>query len=292
MKKALLTLFLSSVCSIAFAQKSVVIIDYFTNTVSVDKSDASMLRSKVIDGINAINRVNLIDVESEATLALEASRRNSEMALEDKTARAGVMKTLGANYAIYGSVSKMDADYKTSDSGSYYVGNIAYSLTVINLENGTVLGTKSFTYTGLTGNTGSSRNEAVVSTLNRVKQSMDNFVNEYFKLSGTIVEMKEANKKGDQAKSVYISLGSDSGMAKGQLLEVFEVKMIAGKEAEINVGNLKVDEVVAGDLSDCSVTKGGKEIMTAFKAGSELRIKTRKDSGFTSFLNGVADTFK
>lgn len=292
MKKALLTLFLSSVCSIAFAQKSVVIIDYFTNTASVDKSDASMLRSKVIDGINAINRVNLIDVESEATLALEASRRNSEMALEDKTARAGVMKTLGANYAIYGSVSKMDADYKTSDSGSYYVGNIAYSLTVINLENGTVLGTKSFTYTGLTGNTGSSRNEAVVSTLNRVKQSMDNFVNEYFKLSGTIVEMKEANKKGDQAKSVYISLGSDSGMAKGQLLEVFEVKMIAGKEAEINVGNLKVDEVVAGDLSDCTVTKGGKEIMTAFKAGSELRIKTRKDSGFTSFLNGVADTFK
>ena len=292
MKKALLTLFLSSVCSIAFAQKSVVIIDYFTNTASVDKSDASMLRSKVIDGINAINRVNLIDVESEATLALEASRRNSEMALEDKTARAGVMKTLGANYAIYGSVSKMDADYKTSDSGSYYVGNIAYSLTVINLENGTVLGTKSFTYTGLTGNTGSSRNEAIVSTLNRVKQSMDNFVNEYFKLSGTIVEMKEANKKGDQAKSVYISLGSDSGMAKGQLLEVFEVKMIAGKEAEINVGNLKVDEVVAGDLSDCTVTKGGKEIMTAFKAGSELRIKTRKDSGFTSFLNGVADTFK
>ena len=292
MKKALLTLFLSSVCSIAFAQKSVVIIDYFTNTASVDKSDASMLRSKVIDGINAINRVNLIDVESEATLALEASRRNSEMALEDKTARAGVMKTLGANYAIYGSVSKMDADYKTSDSGSYYVGNIAYSLTVINLENGTVLGTKSFTYTGLTGNTGSSRNEAIVSTLNRVKQSMDNFVNEYFKLSGTIVEMKEANKKGDQAKSVYISLGSDSGMAKGQLLEVFEVKMIAGKEAEINVGNLKVDEVVAGDLSDCTVTKGGKEIMTAFKAGNELRIKTRKDSGFTSFLNGVADTFK
>ena len=251
-----------------------------------------MLRSKVIDGINAINRVNLIDVESEATLALEASRRNSEMALEDKTARAGVMKTLGANYAIYGSVSKMDADYKTSDSGSYYVGNIAYSLTVINLENGTVLGTKSFTYTGLTGNTGSSRNEAIVSTLNRVKQSMDNFVNEYFKLSGTIVEMKEANKKGDQAKSVYISLGSDSGMAKGQLLEVFEVKMIAGKEAEINVGSLKVDEVVACDLSDCSVTKGGKEIMTAFKAGNELRIKTRKDSGFTSFLNGVADTFK
>ena len=121
---------------------------------------------------------------------------------------------------------------------------------------------------------------------------MDNFVNEYFKLNGTIVEMKEANKKGDQAKSLYISLGSDSGMSKGQLLEVFEVKMIAGKEAELSVGNLKVEEVVASDLAECTVTKGGTEIMTAFRAGNELRVKTRKDSGFTSFLNGVADTFK
>ena len=292
MKKVLLTMIFASVCAFASAQKSVVIIDYFTNSSSVSKSDADMLRAKVIDGINAINRVNLIDVESESTLTLEASRRNSEMALEDKTARAGVMKTLGAHYAIYGSVNKMDADYKTSDSGSYYVGNIAYSLTVINLENGTVVGTKSFTYTGLTGNTGSTKNEAVISTLNRVKQSMDNFVNEYFKLNGTIVEMKEANKKGDQAKSLYISLGSDSGMSKGQLLEVFEVKMIAGKEAELSVGNLKVEEVVASDLAECTVTKGGKEIMTAFRAGNELRVKTRKDSGFTSFLNGVADTFK
>ena len=292
MKKVLLTMIFASVCAFASAQKSVVIIDYFTNSSSVSKSDADMLRAKVIDGINAINRVNLIDVESESTLTLEASRRNSEMALEDKTARAGVMKTLGANYAIYGSVNKMDADYKTSDSGSYYVGNIAYSLTVINLENGTVTGTKSFTYAGLTGNIGSTKNEAVISTLNRVKQSMDNFVNEYFKLNGTIVEMKEANKKGDQAKSLYISLGSDSGMSKGQLLEVFEVKMIAGKEAELSVGNLKVEEVVASDLAECTVTKGGKEIMTAFRAGNELRVKTRKDSGFTSFLNGVADTFK
>ena len=119
MKKVLLTMIFASVCAFASAQKSVVIIDYFTNSSSVSKSDADMLRAKVIDGINAINRVNLIDVESESTLALEASRRNSEMALEDKTARAGVMKTLGANYAIYGSVNKMDADYKTSDSGSY-----------------------------------------------------------------------------------------------------------------------------------------------------------------------------
>lgn len=293
MKKLTLTLFLIIAATAAFAQKQVVVIDYFKYANEVSASDATALRSAVIAGINAINRVNLIDVDTESALQMEVGRRNSELAMEDKTARAGVMKTLGANYLVTGVVSRMDATYKTNDDGSsYYNGNIIYALTVINVENGTIIGTENYTYSGLTGNTGSTASEAVISTMNRVKQSMNNFVNEYFKLSGKVVEMNEASKKGDQAKSLYISLGSQAGISKDQILEVFEVKMIAGREAETNIGEIKVDEVMAADLSMCKVTKGGKEIMTAFQKGSELRVKTRKDTGFKNFMAGVADTFK
>ncbi|MGM9735649.1 MAG: hypothetical protein ACI3ZL_04485 [Candidatus Cryptobacteroides sp.] len=275
------------------AQKQVVVIDYFKYASGVSASNATALRSSVIAGINAMNRVHLIDVDTESSLQMEVGRRNSELAMEDKTARAGAMKTLGANYLITGVVSRMDATYKTNDDGSsYYNGNIIYALTVINVENGTIVGTENYTYSGLSGNTGSTASDAVISTMNRVKQSMDNFVNEYFKLDGKVVEMNEASKKGDQAKSLYISLGSEAGIDKDQVLEVFEVKMIAGREAESNIGEIKVEEVVASDLSMCKVTKGGKEIMAAFQKGSELRVKTRKDSGFKNFLTGVADTFK
>lgn len=293
MKKLTLVIILILSSAALFAQKQVVVIDYFRYANGVSSADATALRSSVIAGINAINRVHLIDVETESSLQMEVSRRNSELAMEDKTARAGVMKTLGANYLITGTVSKMDATYKSNDDGSsYYSGNIIYSLSVISVENGTIMGTENYTYSGLTGNTGSTASDAVISTMNRVKQSMDNFVNEYFKLKGKVVEMNEANKKGDQAKSLYISLGSTEGISKDQILEVFEVKMIAGKEAESNIGEVKVDEVVASDLSMCKVTKGGKEIMTAFQKGSELRVKTRKDTGFKNFITGVADTFK
>ncbi|MGM9787059.1 MAG: hypothetical protein ACI3ZS_09540 [Candidatus Cryptobacteroides sp.] len=293
MKKLTLVIILILSSAALFAHKQVVVIDYFRYANGVSSADATALRSSVIAGINAINRVHLIDVETESSLQMEVSRRNSELAMEDKTARAGVMKTLGANYLITGTVSKMDATYKSNDDGSsYYSGNIIYSLSVISVENGTIIGTENYTYSGLTGNTGSTASDAVISTMNRVKQSMDNFVNEYFKLKGKVVEMNEANKKGDQAKSLYISLGSTEGISKDQILEVFEVKMIAGKEAESNIGEIKVDEVVASDLSMCKVTKGGKEIMTAFQKGSELRVKTRKDTGFKNFITGVADTFK
>lgn len=293
MKKIILSVLAVCAGICAFAQKPVVVVDYFHYSPNVTEAGVAAVRSAVIAGIDAVNRVNLIDVESEATLMMEANRRNTELAMEDKTARVGAMKTLGANYVITGNVAKVGADFNKSDDGSsYYNGNIVFSLTVVNVEDGTVVGTKNVTYSGLTGNVGSTSDEAIVSTLARVKQTMDNFVNEHFKLSGQVVEMKEASKKGDAAKSLYVSLGSDVGVAKGQLLDVFEVKSIAGREAETNVGSVKVDEVVAGDLSECSVIKGGKEIMTAFQKGNELRVKTKKDSAIKNLGQGLLDTFK
>ena len=154
------------------------------------------------------------------------------------------------------------------------------------------VGTKNVTYAGLTGNIGSTADEAVVSTLNRVRQSMDNFVNDYFKIKGVIVEMKETNKKGDKVSSLYINLGSEAGVAKGQKLDVLQVLKVAGTEGEEEIGSLTVDKVVAPALSECKVTKGGKEIMSAFKAGTELRVVTKKDGWLTDLGKGVADTFK
>lgn len=292
MKRFFLSMTLMVAGIAAFAQKPVVLVDYFNAPKSVKEAGVSAVRSAVIAGINQMNRVQLIDVETESSLNMEGIRRGKESAMYDQTARMGAIKTLGAQYIITGTVSNVSGEYHKSESGGYYNGNIVYSLSVVRVEDGVTVGTKNVTYAGLTGNTGTTADEAVVSTLNRVKQSMDNFVNEYFKLKGTIVEMKETNKKGDTAKLLYISLGSEAGMAKGQKLDVFGVKMIAGIESQEEVGSLTIEEVVAPTLSLCKVTKGGKEIMAAFRDGVELRVETKKDGLFTDIVKGVTDTFK
>ena len=276
----------------AFAQKPVVLIDYFNAPKSVKASAVSAVRGAVIAGINQMNRVQLIDVESESSLNMEGVRRVKESAMFDQNARMGAIKTLGAQYIITGTVSNVSGERHNSDGRTYYTGNIVYSLSVVRVEDGVTVGTKNVTYSGLTGNVGSTADEAVVSTLNRVKQSMDNFVNEYFKIKGTIVEMKDTNKKGDKVSSLYINLGSEAGMDKGQKLNVYKVSIISGVEGEELIGALTVDEVVAPTLSKCKVTKGGKAIMAAYKNGDGLRVETKKDGWLTDLGKGVADTFK
>ena len=291
-KRFILSVALLMATMVAFAQKPVVLVDYFSAPNSVKKSAVSAVRSAVIAGINQMNRVQLIDVESESSLNMEGVRRVKESAMYDQNARMGAIKTLGAQYIITGTVSNVSGEYHSSEGRVYYTGNIVYSLSVVRTEDGVTVGTKNVTYSGLTGNIGSTADEAVVSTLNRVKQSMDNFVNEYFKLVGTIVEMKDTNKKGDKVSSLYINLGSDAGMGKGQKLNVYKVSVISGIESQELIGALAVEEVVAPTLAKCKVTKGGKEIMTAYKDGAGLRVETRKDGWLTDIGRGVVDTFK
>ena len=274
MKKIFISLLSVCLCVSAFAQKPVVVVDYFT-TASCTAAGVSALRSQVIAGLSETNRVNLIDVETEASLTLEVGRRASELALEDQTARMGQMRVLGANYLISGVVSKMGADKKTMEDGKvYYTGNVVYSLKVVNAEDGTLIGAETYTYADLTGATGSTPEEATVNTLKKAQRSMKVFVSKYFKVEGTVVEMGEM--KGGKPKNCYISLGSEDGIEKGQRCEVFAVKRIAGREARTMVGVVVVDEVVAADLADCKFVSGAKEIVDAFQAGQELVIVTKE----------------
>jgi hypothetical protein len=285
MKKLALLFVSLFACIFAFAQKPVVVVDYFTSP-SCSESSVSALRSQVISGLVETGRVNLIDVESESALVLESHRRSSELALEDQTARLGAMKTLGANYIITAVASKIGADRKSTDSGVvYYTGNVVYSLKVVSAEDGTLVGAETYTYTDLTAGNGSTSDEAIVATLQKAKRAMKTFVSKYFKAEGQIVEMGEM--KGGKPKSCYINLGSASGMEKGQKCDVYEVKVIAGDTAKKMVGVVVVEEVLAPNLSECKFASGAKEIVDAFQVGHDLMVVTKEKKDILGGVNSV-----
>ena len=272
----------------AFAQKPVVVVDYFTTT-SAKQSGVSALRNHVIAGITETNRVNLIDVESEASLTLEANRRSSDLALGDQTARMGKMRKLGANYILTGVVSSVSAEKQTIKGVSFYTGNVVYSLKVVNAEDGTLIGAESYTYSGAAGGVANSSESAISTTLEKAKRDMETFVSKYFKTEGVILEMGQM--KNGKAKDCYISLGASSGIEKGQKFEVYEVKTIAGREARSEIGMLVVEEVVADDLAHCKFSSGAKAIVEAFKAGHELRVVSKAKSDALrkagNFIGGI-----
>lgn len=288
MKKLFLSIIGLCLFVSAYAQKPVVVVDYFT-TASAKQSGVSALRNHVIAGITETNRVNLIDVESETSLALEASRRSSEMALGDQTARIGKMRTLGAKYIITGVVSTVGAEKQTVQGVSFYTGNVVYSLKVMSAEDGTLIGAESYTYSGLMAGKSTTSDAAIASTLEKAKRDMAAFVSKYFKAEGVIVEMGQM-KKG-KAKNCYVSLGSASGIEVGQKCEVYEVKVIAGREARSLVGSVVIEEVLAEDLSECKFSSGAKEIVAAFQAGHDLVVVTKAKNEILrktgSFIGGV-----
>lgn len=260
----------------AFAQKSVVVVDYFGRSDNVSNAHADAVRSSVIQGINQMNRLTLIDAAKESSLALEEERRDSEKAALDMTARTGQMKTLGAQFIVTGSVTNVASTKRTDSEGKVsYRGNIVYSVTVLKVEDGSVVGTKNFTHSDIATGSGSTPELAINDTYSYCVNDMEELVQEFFPLKGTIVEMAEA--KGDKVKSCYISLGTAVGVLKGQTLDVYAVKTVAGRSIETKIGSLSIDEVVADDLSHCKVLGGAKEIMAASKEGTELVVKTKPD---------------
>ena len=270
MKKQFSLLAALCICLCAAAQKHVVVVDHFTAS-SCKQSDLINLRNHVISGINEIGTVDLIDVEAEEALSVEATRRSNESALADETARLGVMKTLGAHYLLTGTASKLGADRKQSN---HYTGNVAFTLKVVNVEDGTLIGAETYQYSNLAAGSSQTADGALQATLALVKNSMSVFASKYFKANGVIVELGEM--KGGKLKTCYINLGSASGMEVGEDLLIHEIKMIAGVQAREEVGKLKVETVLADGLSKCKVVSGADKVLEAFQAGHELCVEGKE----------------
>lgn len=265
--------------------KPSVYIDYFTRSADVPFVWVEGLRNHVIEGIQKMDRVILIDVDSQSALRVEKERRESEdtsTGENNDMDRVAAMSQLGANYIIEGFVSSMSAKKEKLDDGSiYYSASVAYTLKVINPKDGTLVGTKTLKHgEGITDVcTGSTPDEAVSKACAKAVKAVREFVDENFKMEGTILEIS-AEKKGE-AKELYISLGSDNGVGDGAFFAVFVSRQVAGRSSFKEIGRLKVKAVEGGDITLCEVKKGGKEIKDAVDAKQNVVVRlVPKEVGF------------
>lgn len=277
----LVILFFFSSWLTAFAQdmsdqpkgKPTVYIDYFSRSNNVPFVLSEGLRNNVIQGIQKMSRVILIDVDSNDALRVESQRRSSYNASagdDNEMDRLAVMSQLGAQYIISGLVTSMTSAWKTNKDGKgYYSGTVAYTLKVINPKDGTLVGTQTYTHNG----SGETRDASIDDACKSASSNMSGFVDEYFKMEGTILEINK-EKKG-KAEEVYINLGTLHGVIENQKFDVYIVREIAGRVSRKEVGRLNVKDVEGEDISLCRVNKGGEEIMAAFNEERQIVIISR-----------------
>lgn len=289
MKKVFLMMIAVAVGLTATAQgKERILVDYFTGPETIKTNYIDGIRNQIIVGMQATNRLVFIDIDGEQSLKLEAERRTSEAAMGDKTARMGEMVKLGANYLLTGSVESVATAKKKDDDGTiYHDATVVFTIKVVNMKDGSLKSTKSYTKYGggVLFGAGATEEKAITGAISLINDDMESFIDEHFPLNGAIVEVGEVKKK--KLVDCYINLGEEHGVSKGQYVKVSLVKTIAGRKSKVAIGRMKVEEVVAADLSKCKVTKGGEEILKAHNDGGELLVETIKEAGVGGLMKSV-----
>lgn len=242
-------------------RKPVIVVNYFDKSSGFSDGDCEVVRNAVLSSLSGYERLRVVDVETEASIDEETKRRLKEAALADELARSGQMKQLGADYILEGNLTKLETKREKDSKGKItFDGKLTYTVKVVSTEDGTVAYSNNYEASSSSSDTEA---EARTEALKKVGVSCA-LVEAVCPLNGILIDQDYTEKKG-KLKTCYINLGAIHGVEAGMYFDVKTSKNVAGRTVYKDVGVIKVESVLADDLSECSVMRHGKEILQAIK---------------------------
>ena len=271
-------------------QKQTVIIEPFTKSPLVTYTATDNVRSAVITGFSEINRFYIVDALTDSRLKGLFDEGSYEDVVTEsnwQTESTAAYKAVNANFLLKGQVEMLEHEYKVSDSGdSLYYTLVNFTVQLFDITNGTLVGSKNYKLKELSM---SSYDDAFNSCLKKiaggrndlgikVKSEMLGFCDEYFKVNTYILELGEADKKGNITE-LWISGGEEMGFSKGSIFAVYKEKKIGPKVTREKIAEVVAEEVLDG-LSRCKVSKKDAPIIQQeFNAGVKLIIELDRQRG-------------
>lgn len=268
-----------------FAQqvtKQVVNVEDFSNQSGCNANEVEIVRNNVINSLQATKRIIVVDLKQQNLVKAEAERRKSEAAMNDNHEVAEITQ-LNANYIIRGVVNSIDtqtrrSEYKGKVSVSWTT-ELKYTIQLIDPSTGATQNSYNYSASATSyDNASDSRRDAVANSAKNMKK----FIEDAFPVKGTILQVAEGDSK--KAKTVYINLGTDQGIQKGQKFVVYAVVDVAGEKSEKEIGTLTAAEVMSATRTLCKVNNGGDVIAANLASNAEMTIKTRATKGFFANL--------
>lgn len=248
--------------TVSAQNKPTVCVENFTNNSTLKNNLVKSMQNEIVSGLTGTGRV-IVKEES-----------NFPKLPSDPVARIEALKSEGVNFLMKGQVNTVATGTSKSaldKNKTVYTAEISYTLTLIDIEsNRTVASdTEKASY-----NSGSTESEAILEAISNSKDAMNRYVDSHFRISATIKALDQVDpKKG--AKTVYVTMGTDVGLEKGDIMEVFAEVNIAGEIAQKKIGEVKAVEVMSGTLTLCSVKDGGAEIKKAYDEGTAMSVVSR-----------------
>lgn len=143
----------------------------------------------------------------------------------------------------------------------YYRALISVTVNLCDAVVGNVVDSRNFSIRESDLGWMSSQERTMDEALSLLRNTVRKHYDSCFPLSARIIERGDINK--EKQKTVYIDLGSADGISEGMQFDVHTIKMIAGREAKILIGRVKIDKVMGEGISLCKVNKGDKQVKAA-----------------------------
>lgn len=271
MKKVILLLFCVVSSLFGYSQtatKPVLGVAAFTS--EVNSKYAGAVAEKVVEVVTNSKRFTVVDRTSYDKVKQELEFQKSEAFLDSKnTVKQDV--ALAAENMIVGNILKMNVYAMKNADGSIngYKSSVAFTLKVNEVESGRTTEAESFQteVSPLMLSPESAVNEALKS----IEPKLNAYFIKTFPLTTKI--SKVLSLKKEAAATVLIAGGKDFGFKEGDKLIVEKNEMIDGKPYPSQIGEIKVVKIAGSDFSECSVSDGGKEILSRFNAAEKLTCK-------------------
>jgi len=231
---------------------------------------ANIISTKVVKVLTDTKRFTVLDRTSQDAVNKELETQKSEAFLDSKTT-AKQDNLMGAEWVVAGNITKlMMFSNKTSDGTIQgYKASIMFTLQVQDVESGKTNQAESFS--AITEKWSASQQTAINSAVNMVENDLLAYFNKEFTITTKISRILTSKK--DAATTVLISGGKSFGLNEGDRFTVEKNEMIDGKPYPTQIGELKITKIAGDDFSECSVVKGGTEILSNFNASAKLVCK-------------------
>ena len=268
MKHRNILLFCLLVCLSASlaAQKQTVFVDEFTSDVKIPAQVLNRIRSSIVDGISLTNRVQLVD-------ALTVNPSQEGLPIENAL-------HYRAQYLLQGRILNREA---TDDGTSQryhsrensYKEKFTLRLQLVRTSDGTSIFSRNYEENGSSSGKDASQYNALKSALISVPYEMRAFIEQYFKVHGSIVEL--ASSSSTRAKKVYINLGYNDPVKEGQRFDVIMETPVGNRYMGKKIGEIRIQEITGPNFSLCKVMwKGGDDVLEALQRNAKLHIVSRQ----------------
>ena len=271
--KKLLTLvavFMMAVCASAQDEQLTIFVEKFVNNSSQKDILVRNLHEAIISGLSGTGRLIVIDAGNYVGKPLPKERRDRVKALGEKF-----------DYFLEGTLNSVTSKHVSNKNGSYYSATSNFTLILTDPHTGIEKVRKVYS----SESTGGTDEEAILESVTSASGYMKRFVEDNFKVEAVVKGLDDVDLKKNVAKTCYVSIGEDMGIAKGQIFEVFANIEVLGEPVRKKVAELKCDEVLSGTMSHCSVKSGGDLIKKYFDEGITLTVISRARK--QSILSGI-----